>query len=369
MPLFRRLRLMGKIALGASLICCSDAGGGPLPPTVDSITVTPSVLVLTAGQSLKVLAAVKTSAGDLITGQTITWSSDKPDVVSVSSDGVITGVALGSAVITGKAAGKSASVTAMVTPVPLKAVTFDSYTSSASMLADCVIWYCPDETLTSPNGNITLVDSVSPPTGGKTMQFMYNHPGDGCNTITLGRSVRLPTPQREVWAEFNTRFSSNFTTANDKCPPNALKFIFGDTEAPLNFRWSLDLGTDGPPFNTIEEERPFPSPGAQYLNLNNHGKAGELFARDLYDAKWHTFRMHIKTSSTSSAADGVWEIWIDGVLKHRETNFVVDRKDGTNNPDRVEGFSFAHNKDDGPPGVTMFIWWGPVRFYKDNPGW
>ena len=359
---------MGKIAFGASLICCSDAGGGPLPPTVDSITVSPSVLVLTAGQTLKVLAVVKTSAGDLITGQTITWSSDKPDVVSVSSDGVITGVALGSAVITGKAAGRSASVTAMVTPVPIKSASFEGYASTAAMLADCVTWNCSEEFVVAPNGNVTLADTV-PPTGGKSMQFMYKHPGDGCNTITLERSLKLATPQREVWAEFNTRFSSNFTTANDVCPPNALKFIFGDTEAPLNFRWALHLGTDGPPFNTIEEERPWPSGEPAYMNLNSHGKPGEMFARDLYDSKWHTFRLHIKTSSTSSTADGVWEIWIDGVLKHRETNFVVDRKDGTNNPDRVEGFSFSHNKDDGPPGVTMFIWWGPVRIYKDNPGW
>jgi len=363
------MRIIGHLAVGAAIMCCSDAGAGPVPQTVDSITVTPSVLVLTAGQTLKVLAVVKTSAGDLIQGQTITWSSDKPEIVSVSSDGIITGIGLGSAVITGTAAGRSASVTAMVTPVPLRAITFDGYASSASMLADCVNWYCPDEALTSPNGRITLDDTVSAPTGGKTMQFMYNHPSDGCNTITLGRSFRLPSPQREVWAEFNTRFSTTFTTANDKCPPNALKFIFGDTEAPLNFRWSLDLGTDGPPFNTIEEERPFPSLGAEYLNLNNHGKAGELFSASLYDGKWHTFRMHIKTSSTSSTPDGIWEIWIDGVLKHREVNFIVDRKDGTNNPDRVEGFSFAHNKDDGPPNVTMYIWWGPVRVYTSNPAW
>ena len=43
--------------------------------------------------------------------------------------------------------------------------------------------------------------------------------------------------------------------------------------------------------------------------------------------------------------------------------------DEGNIPDRINGFSFSHNKDDGPAGVLMHLWWGRIRVWTANPGW
>jgi hypothetical protein len=116
----------------------------------------------------------------------------------------------------------------------------------------------------------------------------------------------------------------------------------------------------------VAQERPYPEWGDAQLNMNADPT---LLARDLWDGNWHVVRMHIRHSSTPTSNDGIWEIWIDGVLKHRHTGFNTSRNDGSANPDYITGFSFTHNKDDGPPNTTMFIWWGPITVYGSSPGW
>ena len=61
------------------------------------------------------------------------------------------------------------------------------------------------------------------------------------------------------------------------------------------------------------------------------------------------------------------KVWIDGTLYHDESGFNVNN--GSGGPDFLEGFSFSHNKDDGPPGIDMFVWWGRIRVFNQDPGW
>lgn len=80
---------------------------------ITSVTLNHSTLTLEAGKTRKLSATVlPTSATD----KTVAWSSSKPDVASVNSNGTVTAIKAGTAVITATATnGKSASCTVTVT--------------------------------------------------------------------------------------------------------------------------------------------------------------------------------------------------------------------------------------------------------------
>lgn len=265
----------------------------------------------------------------------------------------------------------------------LRNITFEAYSSTTGLLADCTNWDCVEQKATSDAGvpgfaagDITLDLSVSPPGLTKAMRYHYLHPGNGCNSITLERAFKLPAKRQEAWAEFQVRWSTNFTTENPLCQPNDHKLIFGDTEADQSGRWAFYVGSDVTVRHTIRQEIPWGGiapatygfKGNTYMNLNPAGP-NELLAFNMWDGNWHTIRLHMKQSTTFTSNDGVWQVWVDGVLKHDERGFSTGRNDGSTNPDFLTGYSFAHNKDDGPAGVDMYIWWGRIRVFGANPGW
>ena len=273
---------------------------------------------------------------------------------------------------------------------PMILVSYDKYPSTAVMLADCAPqrgqaetgstpFYCAEQQVSSDAGvpgynagDIILDPTVPAPGLTKSMRYHYNHPGNGCNTITLRRYIAIPVRQ-EFWSEFSVRWSANFSTANLPCAPNDHKFIFGDTQADQSARWALYVGSDGDQgVHTIKGEigsQPGIPQDQFYLNKNNHGKPSEVFAERLWDGNWHVIRFHMKASTTTTSADGRYRIWIDGVLFHDQAGFSNFRNDGTMNPDRLWGIDFTHNQDDGPPLRDMFIWWGRVRIFGEDPGW
>lgn len=91
---------------------------------VASVRITPqgSVHVVRLSQTYQLGAECLNAAQQVLTGRTVTWNTTNPLVASVGLDGLITGVALGSASITATCETASTSVTAQVTPVPVSSV-------------------------------------------------------------------------------------------------------------------------------------------------------------------------------------------------------------------------------------------------------
>jgi uncharacterized protein YjdB len=106
-------------------------GNGVISATVDGVsgsaalTVTPPPVALvelsgvrssmTTGQSLQLSAVAKDSAGNVLSGRTITWSSSNSAVASVSTTGLVVAVAPGTVTITATSEGRSDSAVITVT--------------------------------------------------------------------------------------------------------------------------------------------------------------------------------------------------------------------------------------------------------------
>ena len=81
---------------------------------VAEVAVSPAVDSVDVGGTVQLTAAMRDSAGNALTGRTVSWSSSSTAVATVSTSGLVTGVAAGTATITATVEGRSASAKVIV---------------------------------------------------------------------------------------------------------------------------------------------------------------------------------------------------------------------------------------------------------------
>ena len=143
------------------------AGGGPVTITatsegqsgsasvtvttvpVASVTVTPPSASVQVGQTAQLTATLKDANGNILTGRTVTWSSNQTTVATVNATGRVTARAAGSATITATSEGQSGTSSITVTAVPVASVTVTPATASVAVGATVQLTATPKDA----NGN------------------------------------------------------------------------------------------------------------------------------------------------------------------------------------------------------------------------
>jgi uncharacterized protein YjdB len=125
----------GVAAGSATITATSEGRSGTAsvtvtPPPVATVTVAPTTASVTVGQTVQLTATTRDANNNVLTGRTVTWSSSNTGIATVSSSGVVTGVAAGSATITATSEGKSGTASVTVTPIPVASVTVAPTTAS-----------------------------------------------------------------------------------------------------------------------------------------------------------------------------------------------------------------------------------------------
>ena len=127
------------VALGTTTITAtSETKSGTASVTVTnipvgSITLAPLTKALLVTQTVTLTPTVKDSTGAVVTDRPLTWGSNATGVATVSSTGVVTAVAPGTATISASAEGKSGSSTIAVSPVPVGIVVVTPPTDSLAV--------------------------------------------------------------------------------------------------------------------------------------------------------------------------------------------------------------------------------------------
>ena len=86
--------------LGAAGLSCGGSASGPTTATVASVTVSAPARSVSVGNTAQLSAVAFDQTGAQLIGVTFQWSSSDKAIATVSSTGVVTGVAVGSARIT-----------------------------------------------------------------------------------------------------------------------------------------------------------------------------------------------------------------------------------------------------------------------------
>jgi len=87
-----------------------------LPPPVASVSVSPPLDTIVLPGTAQLTATVFDARHNPLTGRTITWSSNMPNIANVDANGLVTGVAPGSATISATSEGQSGTATVVVQP-------------------------------------------------------------------------------------------------------------------------------------------------------------------------------------------------------------------------------------------------------------
>src|SRR5687768_14141894 len=97
---------------------------------VASVTLSPPTASVDVGQTVQLQAITRDADGVTLTGRAVAWSSSNAGIARVSTSGLVTAVAAGSATITGTSEGQSGASTITVTMVPVASVTVTPATTS-----------------------------------------------------------------------------------------------------------------------------------------------------------------------------------------------------------------------------------------------
>lgn len=106
------------ILAALAVMACKDPPTQVEPREVTSVTITAPQTVLVVGQSVTMQANTFDQDGASIAGTAVMWRSLAPSVASISSSGVVTGLAVGEATIEAEASGRVGSVVLTVDPDP-----------------------------------------------------------------------------------------------------------------------------------------------------------------------------------------------------------------------------------------------------------
>lgn len=70
----------------------------PRSSQVVSVVITPQTVLLTAGDTVRLIAAARDVSGSPLLGRVVAWSSESPALVTVSSTGLVTALVSGRSV-------------------------------------------------------------------------------------------------------------------------------------------------------------------------------------------------------------------------------------------------------------------------------
>src|SRR6476469_3053100 len=107
----RALATMVVVAL-SSWSCGSTAPD--VTPKVGAIVVSPASSTITLNAQLPLQAEVRDDSGAVVSGADITWTVEDSRIVSISADGVVTALAVGTSKVAANALGKSGIATVIV---------------------------------------------------------------------------------------------------------------------------------------------------------------------------------------------------------------------------------------------------------------
>ena len=143
---------------------------------VATVTISPAAVNLQSGQTTQLTATLKDATGNVLTGRTVTWSSNNGAVAAVSGTGLVTAAAAGTATITAMSEGKSGTASVTVSSTPVASVTVTPPTASLNVGQTVQLTATPRDasgnpllgrpvTWTTSNGTIASVSSSGLVTG------------------------------------------------------------------------------------------------------------------------------------------------------------------------------------------------------------
>jgi len=277
----------------------------PAPAAVATVTASLASPSIQTGQTTQATAVTRDANNNVLTGRVVTWSSSNTGIATVSSSGLVTAVAAGSATITATSETKTGSATLTVTtpPSPPPPDSTSHEPSGMTTVIDRRFDAVNEGGMTaySPSNAASLSivqDATAPKSPANVFQFRYeagySSSGHAPGTLEKG----LPNP-RTIYISYWIKLSSNWQGHEAGVLKNVhlwapvvrnvvIPMIYGAGSSPLVAAIAIQNGVS--------------SDGLRKGNVSSG-----TFSRGV----WHRFEIVI-VGNTAGTADGSMEWWLDG---------------------------------------------------------
>lgn len=166
------------------MVACGGSSSEP-SPAVNRVDVVPASASLEVGKTLQLTATSKDADGSVITGGLVSWATSAVSVASVSSSGMVTANALGTAVITASNGSKNGYSTITVVPEPIASITVspgvDTLTRGETVQLTATLRDAGNNVVT---GRTVTWTSADPGIASVSSQGLVTGIGDGVVSIT-----------------------------------------------------------------------------------------------------------------------------------------------------------------------------------------
>ena len=197
-----------SLLFGATLIAA--CGGSDTPPNVPVI-VTPTMASVMVDQQIQLAATIVDTAGNVVTGRVVTWTSSNTAVATVDSLGLVKALALGQVTITATSEGSSGSAALTTTAGLLyKAITAGGRHTCGITAGGNT--YCWGDNTSGQLGNSTTTKSAAPVLVAGGLAFSTLSAGDShtCGLTPNGRAY--------CWGDNTSGQLGNGATINSTIP-------------------------------------------------------------------------------------------------------------------------------------------------------
>jgi uncharacterized protein YjdB len=200
------------------------------PAPVATVSVSPGSSSLLVGATVQLSATLRDASNNVLTGRVVTWSSANSGIASVSSTGLVRGVAAGSTTITATSETKTGTATENVQaapppPPPGGTLLFQEDFENTSMAARG--WY--------DNTNVLL--STTEHMAGSTRSAQYRFTAGATSPTSGGAQRHKFTPTNSFYLSYNVKYSANWVGSGKSYHPHefqVMSTLDGDYDGPSN---------------------------------------------------------------------------------------------------------------------------------------
>ena len=338
----------------------------PAPAPVNTVTITGNTTIA-QGATSQLTAVLRDAAGNVLTGRVVTWSSSNTAVATVAN-GLVTGVAPGTATITATSEGRSGTTNITVpTPTPppppgqytvYAGDDWHSYTSVADMKAKQQTsgggfwWYITGD----PYQYVSLQQD---PTFGQVVRTEFPQ------TDLVGYAPKYAhsfSPISKLWFRFRMKYTPGWTSVGPNPPghANSYKVAFWMWEQGMGWgsRGQIELSNTDEYIVGMGVSR-----NGTYVRYNETSLPGSTswgnVTTEWSDGEWWEFVVYYQKTSTTSARQYLWKrrLTQGGTIVNNSWHFIGWEYTGAETP-RVGEIRIGETKNKSNPH-TMYISWGP----------
>ena len=162
-------------------------------------------------------------------------------------------------------------------------------------------------------------------------RYVCGGPNGSVSPATGSLMLNIPNHVSEFWLRFYTRWETGYAWDNAAATgfPAGLDFqkvlyirpLSGNSGAVMDLTHAdgMNMSAQDGQGRTGSTTFAANCSACGWNTLNPNGTSG-TYGANHGDNSWHAIEIHIKDQSGSGTRDGVWELWIDGVLKSSQND-------------------------------------------------